>query len=219
MKNDLNGWIILETLLCKKSENNIAPEDIFGHDFDLDAVANGEYLINAEEIAALMDAFELDVERRCELLKLIIKNRYQAGVFQDVANLRQLLCAAMTDVESEIPCVDIEKLSGFNCRESGLAQFISKLNCNTVKLTILPTAQAFRVDSEEVAQNLEIPRGSLIIVDPENSPCPDELSVSQDLDGNLEIGCFNAENSENLSWSFPILRLHLLAGNSSGLSR
>ena len=219
MKNDLNGWIILEKLLTSDSGRRKVTQEIFGGDFDLQSISKGEYLINAEEIAALMDNLEMDAPSRCGLLDVIISNRQLAGNFQDVINLRQLQCTVMADRESEIPCVDLEKLSDFNPEQEDFEQFTDRICSGTVNISMPPGAMAFKVNSAEVARKLDLLQESLIIVDPANPPCPEELSIFMDRSGNMDMGYFKMENSENMLWSFPILRMHLLAGNSSGLIR
>ena len=107
-------------------------------------------------------------------------------------------------------CLEIDKLHSYRVPEEKLSDFIRNTAENTVKLAVPPQAFALKIADCKSASELSLPRGSLIVIDAENPPAPDELTLFQKLDGTFGMGILNEVNTKNSRWQAPVLRLHII---------
>ena len=210
MKYDVNGWKILGRQFENDADIGNLLENILGGKLDAEALAEGKHLLDYEEIAALIDYLDLSVECRVELLTEIISERSKSKGFSGISGFRQLLCAIFSAKKQPVKCLEIDKLHSYRVPEEKLSDFIRNTAENTVKLAVPPQAFALKITDGKSASELALPWGSLIVIDAENPPAPDELTLFQKLDGTFGMGILNEVNTKNSRWLAPVLRLHII---------
>ena len=210
MKCNLNGWKILSGQFNSVAHFKTIAVELFGENFEASDVANGKHLLDGEEVAALFEHLELQSEVKCEILSGIIANRTEAGVFTGIAELRQLLCALYSDSRQELLCIDLQTLLNFDYEAENLSSFIRKKSYETLKFPLPSFAAVCKINDAVSAQDLSLPCGSMIIIDTENPPAPDEFSLILKRNGSFSLGTLNTVPFSDLLWSAPILRLHLI---------
>ena len=210
MKCNLNGWKILSGQFNSVAHFKTIAVELFGENFEASEVVNGEHLLDGEEVAALLEHLDLPCDVKYEILSDIITNRSEAGIFANIAELRQLLCALYSDTRQELSCIDLQTLINFDHNAENLSSFIRKESCETLKFPLPSFAAVCKINDAVSAQNLSLPCGSMIIIDTENPPAPEEFSLLLKCDGSFSLGALNTVSSCELRWSAPILRLHLI---------
>lgn len=210
MKCNLNGWKILSGQFNSVAHFKKIAVELFGENFEAAEVVNGKYLLNGEEIAALFEHLDLSFDIKCQILSGIIKNRTEANLLTGIAELRQLLCALYSENRQELSCIDLQTLLNFDHKVETLSSFIRKNSCGTLDLPIPPFAAICKIDDTASAEKLSLPCGSMIIIDTENPPAPDEFCLFLKSDGCFGVGILNKVSSGVLLWSAPVLRLHLI---------
>ena len=210
MKCDLNGWKILSGQFKSIAHFEKTALELFGKDFEAAEVVNGKYLLDGEEVAALFEhlALPLDLER--EILSAIISARTQTEISSGISKLRHLLCALYTDAGEEIYCIDLPCLLKFDGSVEKLSSFIRKNSSGTLNLPVPPFAAVCKINDALSAKNLSLPCGSMIIIDAESSPAPDEFCLFLKRDNSFALGTLNTVSPGDLLWSAPVLRLHII---------
>ncbi len=216
MKYDVNGWKILKREFENDSEIEIFLERVLGGDVDAKTLADGEYLFDYEEIAAVMDCLDLPLECRVELLTEIISERSKSKGLAGISGFRQLLCAIFSTKKQKISCLEIENLRSEGVSGKKLSDFIKNTARNTVKLAVPPQACALKIADEVSAGDLALPCGSLVVIDAVNPPASDELTLFQRTDLSFGLAVLNGIALENLLWCAPVLRLHIIPLENSG---
>ena len=210
MKYDVNGWKILGRQFESDADIGNLLENILGGKLDAESLAEGKHMLDYEEIAAIIDYLDLSVECRVELLTEIISERSRSKGFAGISGFRQLLCAIFSTKKHPVKCLEIEKLHSYRAPEEKLSDFIRNTAENAVKLAVPPQAFALKITDFKSASELSLPCGSLIVIDAENPPAPDELTLFQKLDGTFGMGILNEVNTGNSLWRAPVLRLHII---------
>ena len=210
MKHDFNGWGVLSREFKSEAHFKVVAAELFGENFESEKVFNGSYLLDGEEIAALFEYLSTPLETKCKVLSEIIAKRTDKGISSGIAKFRQLFCALYSEVSSGIPCIDLRSLSGFDGKTETLSSFIQRNSEKTVELPLPPFAALCPIQDELSARELSLPCGSMIIIDMIHSPVPDEFTLYLKLDNHFGIGTLDPENIDDLLWSAPVLRLHLI---------
>ena len=207
MKSDLNGWEILSRLFESKADFKAVAAELFGENFEADEVADGNHLLDGEEIAALFEHLSTPLEMKREVLSEIIGKRADSGISNGIAELKQLLCAVYSEVSSQVPCIDLSALSGFNSDAETLDSFIKRNSVQSVDSALPPFAAVCRIEDVVSAGELSLPCGSMIIIDTLHPPVPDEFCLSLKRSGNFSFGY---DIADDILWKAPVLRLHLI---------
>ena len=209
MNYDVNGWQILSCQFANDSGAGKMLEGILGEKIDVSQIANGAYLLDYEEIAALIDCLSLPHKRAVELLSVIISARSKSGKLSGLSDLRQLLCIFSGKSRQDIPCFEIESLRQNKISAENLSDFLRQSATDSIKLSLPPQSCALKITDEKSAAELALPCGSLVIVDSATPPAPDELSLYCTVNGTFGMAAPEQIPSALILWSMAILRLHI----------
>ena len=205
MKNNVNGWRILATELERIPGAKDVLQDFWGEKFDFNQIADGKHLLDSREIELIFQMLRTDSKTRMELLNMIITSRNHLGLTAEIAGFRKLFSEAVSEALVEVPVVSLETVENFCHREELLSEFISREAVETESLLIPAGSGAVEID-EKWAQALELPPGTLLIVNGAVPAVEGETALMTDDDGTFSVGIFSGELP--LKWSVPVLRIH-----------
>ena len=210
MRYDVNGWNILAGSFESDAEIENFLEKTIGKHLEADALSSGKYLLDYEELAAIIDGLYLPFDLRVDLLRRIISERSKNKGFPGISGFRQLLCAIFRNKKQPIKCLEIEKLRPLGIDGKKLSDLAANLATDTIKLSVPPQACALKITDKKSADELSLPCGSMIVIDVEHPAAPDELTLLQKSNGTFALGIFSEINSGNTLWHAPVLRLHII---------
>ena len=208
MKQDINCWNLLSKHFKNKNHLKKVITELFGNELEAANISDGKYLLSCEEFAALFDCLNMDIPLRRQALSAIIAIRSKTGHQSGIPELRQLFCALYAGEKTAIPVIELQLFIGGWTEDGNLSAFIRE-NSNSISTWPLPPQAAVcKVNNAASVRELQLPCGSLIIIDRENPPAPGELSLSLKRSGSFQLGEFTA--ASDFLWSAPVLRLHLI---------
>ena len=208
MKQDINCWNLLSRHFKNKNHLKKVITELFGNELEAANISDGKYLLNSEEFAALLDCLDMDITLRRQALSVVIASRSKAGHQSGIPEFRQLLCALYAEEKTAIPVIELQSFTGGWADGGNLSDFIQKNSNRTSNLPLPPQTAVCKVNDAASAGELQLPCGSLIVVDCENPPVPGELSLSLKRSGSFQLG--ESAAASDLLWSVPVLRLHLI---------
>ena len=208
MEQDLNGWKFLSKQFKNENHFKKLVTELFGDDFEATNISSNKYLLNCEEFAALFDCLDMEIPLRRQALSFVIKSRCKAGNLTGISEFRQLVCALYADEKRSIPVIDLHLFSAGWSDGENLSDFIRKNSNVTLESALPPQAAVCKVNDAESSQTLQLPCGSLIVIDCENPPAPGELSLSLTPSGSFVLG--ESAFTSGFLWNAPVLRLHLI---------
>ena len=209
MIHDVNGWQVLEKHLAAMQDYRQKFNEIMGIDTDTEPFASGTQLFGIEQVKSLTSELRMSKNSCNEFLNAIITARCAAGCDHDLDELKKTFCEYNRAHMLEIPCAEIDILWHFQPLHETLYRFMKRVAVATYTSSCNTGACAFRMTDCRMTAELDLPPGSMIIVDGTKPAHPDDLSLFQYRNRRLMVAKTSQCNQLRIKWTSPVLELRI----------
>lgn len=208
-KHDVNGWDILNKHLKSTPEHEKVFDAIFGSDFDRELLAKGGHLLSVTHAAKLAEGLGMNSRSTEEFYNRIITARSNAGCDHHLEEFKACFCELATRNTGSVPCAKIDILWHFQPLHETLHGFMKRVAIASFSVNCPAGGCAFRVTDCRMTAQLDMPEGSLIIVNGTKPAHPDELALFQCRNQRLLLGKLNEIdiNPDRVKWTAPVIQL------------
>ena len=211
MKHDVNGWSILKRHFKQIAAYPEVIDENLSSSFNMELLRTGERLLSFDETVKLISKLKLSSRRSAELVDHLITARWNHVSPDELQPFQHLALQLHDRLKIHIPCAEIDILSNFQPLDETLHDFMCRSAIASFKAELPKGACALWVTRCRMSRNIEIPPGSLIIVNGRKPATPDELSLCQYRNRQLFLGRRAEADSKRLKWSSPILQIQIRA--------
>ena len=211
MRDDINGWQILAKHLANHSAPESVINKVFGEEFDLELLSGGAHLLGIDHARQLAQELKLSSRQQAEFYNQVIVSRCGAKCDYHLEEFKNSFCELSQKNMEDIPCAEIDILWHFQPLHETLHAFMKRVSIASFQAECPPGCCALRVTNCRMTTQLDIPRGSLIIVSGIKPATPDELSLFQCRNRRLILGKSEEFDHKRIKWTAPIVQMHLNA--------
>ena len=206
MYRDINGWSVLADELAKHPGAEVIVQDFLGCQASYNNIAFGKYILNGSDVLRLFELLRMKNPERLKMLDAIITHRKRCGKLKKSADIYRVFRGTVLRSTEKLPCVKLSELNKFPTDAGSLAEYLSYKQENFVEMVAPPGSCALEVSGGERESLLNLPAGTLIIVDGSSIPQITETMLFQYYNGRFSMGDLPPEKL--IKWSAPILRIH-----------
>ena len=187
-KYDVNGWDILKKHFKSTPEHEKVFAALFGSDFDKELLAAGGHLLTVSHAQKLAEGLGMNHRSREEFYNRIITSRCNAGCDYHVEEFKRDACEFAARTLGSVPCAKIDILWHFQPLHETLHDFMKRVAIASYSVNCPAGCCAFRVTACRMTAQLNVPAGSLIIVNGTKPATPEELALLQCRNQRLILG-------------------------------
>ena len=209
MTHDVNGWQVLEKHLTSTPGNRQIFDDILGIDIDMELLSRGIHLLGIQQVKRLAAGLRMNKNSCSEFFNAIITARCASGCNHELEELKQAFCEHNRAHLQDIPCAEIDILWHFQPLHETLHSFMKRVAIASYRSSCNPGACAFRMTDCRMTAELDLPPGSLIIVDGTKPAHPGELALFQCRNRRLMLNKSTQCSQARIKWTSPVLELHI----------
>ena len=206
MYRDINGWSVLADELAKHPGAEVIVQDFLGYQASYNNIAFGKYMLSGADVLRLFELLRMKNPERLKMLDAIITHRTRCGKLKKSADICRLFRGTVLRSMEKIPCARLSGLSKFSSGTESLIEYLSNAQADFVEMVAPPGSCALEVSGGVAESLLNLPKGTLIIVDGSSTPAVTETMLFQYYNGRYSMGKLPPENL--IKWSVPIIRIH-----------
>ena len=207
VKHDVNGWQILQKYVESNPENRRIFDRMFGDDFDCGLLADGGHLLSIDNARELAGELKMSSRNREEFYNRIIISRSNAKCEYHLEEFKQDACELANKNMGEIPCAEIDILWHFQPLYETLHGFMKRVAIASYPVNCPSGCCAFLVTKCRMTAALNVPEGSMIIVNGTKPAMQDELALFQCRNRRLFCGKSDEVDPGRIKWTAPVIEL------------
>ena len=207
MEHDINGWKVMGKFLEKDPDFEQKMNFVFGEDFDPSLLRDGEHIMAFHHAEKLISTFNLPTKLTDKLLNSIITARSLSKCRHDLDNFIDFACRRARSRQIQIPCADLCILNYFQPLHETLRDFMKRVSVNRFTTSLPPNSCAFTISTRQIAEDLNLPINSIIVVNGDKPAKAHEMALFQYRNKSLGLG--TVLSLTRLRWTAPVIQLYI----------